>query len=121
MPLEVEIVRVADVDVIVLQLLQHQGRTGNITTPIPALDIANLFSRVRCPLCGWRPDSSSRWCCDPLAAPEPFFPGCGTIWNTFSTRGQCPGCDHQWQWTSCLSCGGWSLHQDWYEEQESQG
>jgi len=62
-----------------------------------------------------RPDASSRWCCHPHETPEPFFPGCGTVWNTFSTRGRCPGCDHQWLWTSCLSCGEWSLHQDWYE------
>ena len=47
--------------------------------------------------------------------PEPPFDGCGTSWNTFLTRGRCPGCRHQWQWTSCLRCHGWSLHEDWYE------
>jgi hypothetical protein len=44
-----------------------------------------------------------------------MFDGCGARWNTFTTRGKCPGCRHQWQWTSCLRCLGWSLHEDWYE------
>jgi len=22
-----------------------------------------------------------------------------------------------WRWTSCLRCAGWSLHEDWYEEE----
>ena len=30
------------------------------------------------------------------------------------TRGRCPGCQHQWQWTTCLSCGVASLHEHWY-------
>jgi hypothetical protein len=72
---------------------------------------------IRCPLCGWRPKPSSRWCCDVGGTPEPPFTACGTIWNTFSTRGRCPGCDHQWQWTSCLACHRPSRHADWYETQ----
>jgi hypothetical protein len=104
-----------------MQLLQQQSRTGSVTITVPTLDEDNVFSRVRCPLCGWRPSSSSRWCCRPFETPEPFFAGCGTIWNTFSTRGQCPGCNHQWRWTSCLSCHGWSRHEDWYEEETSRG
>lgn len=71
---------------------------------------------IRCPHCQWRPAPSSRWCCDATGAPEPFFESCGTVWNTFSTHGRCPGCGHQWLWTSCLQCGQWSLHVDWYEE-----
>jgi len=105
----------AGVDVPLLQLLRDQNRTGSVTITVPIVREEDLFNRVRCPLCGWRPDSTSRWCCDPSVSPEPSFPGCGTIWNTFSTRGQCPGCDHRWRWTSCLSCAGWSLHEDWYE------
>jgi hypothetical protein len=73
------------------------------------------FKRIRCPLCGWQPDASSRWSCEPADSPEPFFRGCGTVWNTFVTRGLCPGCSHQWRWTSCLRCHGWSLHEDWYD------
>jgi hypothetical protein len=71
--------------------------------------------RIRCPLCEWTPGKSSTWCCFSEGTPEPPFPSCGTSWNTFSTRGRCPGCGHQWKWTSCLRCGGFSLHQDWYE------
>lgn len=72
------------------------------------------FSRIRCPLCQWQPNASSRWCCAPNEYPEYFYGGCYTSWNSFETRGLCPGCQHQWRWTICLSCHGWSLHEDWY-------
>jgi hypothetical protein len=76
------------------------------------------FGRVRCPLCGWQPSATSLWACQSLGTPEPFFGGCGAMWNTFDTRGRCPGCSHQWQWTSCHLCHGWSLHDDWYEQDD---
>lgn len=74
------------------------------------------FDGVRCPHCSWKPAASSRWCCESAGSPEPAFQACGTVWNTFSTRGRCPGCLHQWGWTSCLRCNGWSLHEDWYTQ-----
>ena len=40
-------------------------------------------------------------------------------WNTFETRGKCPDCAHQWRWTSCLRCEGWSRHEDWYVKKDS--
>lgn len=52
------------------------------------------------------------------ALPSAFFEGCGIVWNTFSTHGCCPGCSHQWRWTSCLRCGKSSLHKDWYAERD---
>ena len=70
--------------------------------------------RVRCPLCGWRPAPTSLWVCADCGHPEYFYGGCGHVWNTFETRGICPGCGHRWRWTSCLYCAGWSLHEDWY-------
>jgi hypothetical protein len=74
------------------------------------------FGRIRCPLCRWQPTPVDTWCCDSSGpSPEQFFGGCGTVWNTFATRGRCPGCDHQWRWTVCLRCHGWSLHDDWYD------
>jgi hypothetical protein len=76
------------------------------------------FGRVRCPLCHWRPRASSRWFCADCGHPEYFYGGCGTAWNTFETRGLCPGCKHQWRWTACLSCAGWSAHEEWYERGE---
>jgi hypothetical protein len=76
------------------------------------------FQGIRCPQCHWRPAPSSRWCCDCVGTPEPFFEGCGTVWNTFSTRGRCPGCSHQWGWTSCLQCHQASRHADWYDERD---
>jgi hypothetical protein len=99
----------------VIHGLRDQNRVGNLPLTIFRLTEEETFHGVRCPLCAWRPDASSRWSCEPSQSPEPSFPGCLTVWNTFSTRGRCPGCDHQWRWTSCLSCHGWSLHEDWYE------
>jgi hypothetical protein len=78
----------------------------------------DAFRSIRCPVCSWRPLSSSRWTCICYGTPEPYFEACGTIWNTFATRGRCPGCSHQWQWTSCLRCEQASLHVDWYEGDE---
>jgi hypothetical protein len=75
------------------------------------------FGRIRCPLCKWRPSAASRWYCGDCPHPENFFGGCGTVWNTFDTRGLCPGCGHLWRWTSCLMCWGWSPHEDWYAEE----
>ncbi len=72
------------------------------------------FSRIRCPLCSWQPQKSSRWWCADAGFPEYFYEACGTSWNTFETGGRCPGCAHLWRWTSCLRCGENSLHKDWY-------
>jgi hypothetical protein len=80
----------------------------------PFDDEERTSRRIRCPLCDWQPTRDSRWCCAGALTPEAPFGGCGTVWNTFDTAGRCPGCDHQWVWTSCLRCGGWSLHEDWY-------
>ena len=85
-----------------------------ITTPERGEDEAHL--RIRCPLCEWEPGPGSEWACVRIDVPEGFRGGCGTVWNTFATRGRCPGCQYQWKWTKCLRCGGWSLHEDWYEE-----
>ncbi|MEW6737174.1 MAG: hypothetical protein AB1489_38170 [Acidobacteriota bacterium] len=87
-------------------------KTTDSTTQLD--DEAPDFSRIRCPLCQWQPTALSRWCCANCKHPEHFFNACGTVWNTFSTAGQCPGCGHQWRWTACLYCGGWSLHEAWY-------
>jgi len=75
------------------------------------------YDPIRCPQCGWRPTAADRWSCTWTGAPEPRFDACGTTWNTFATRGRCPGCSHQWMWTSCLRCAQWSLHEDWYHRE----
>ena len=75
----------------------------------------NERSRIRCPHCLWQPNPSSRWVCWTVGPPENFAGGCGTRWNTFDTRGLCPGCSYQWRWTICLNCYEWALHEDWYE------
>ena len=76
--------------------------------------------RIRCPKCQWQPDRSSTWVCLSGPGPEPAFESCGTAWNTFDTGGRCPGCGHQWHWTTCLWCHEWSPHLDWYEESEGE-
>ena len=98
-----------------LQLLENDLASRRVATEIRELERDEEAQGVRCPLCGWRPTAASRWCCWWSEGPEPYFTSCGAEWNTFTTRGRCPGCQHQWRWTSCLRCGEWSLHDDWYE------
>jgi hypothetical protein len=71
--------------------------------------------RVRCPLCRWQPSAYDLWYCSDAGHPEYFFGGCGALWNTFETRGRCPGCNHLWRWTMCLRCAAWSPHEEWYD------
>jgi hypothetical protein len=74
-------------------------------------DKAEIF----CPQCSWRPGPDNRWQC---------MPSCGTVWNTFWTRGVCPGCGHKWRQTQCLACGELSPHEAWYHyppEAEDEG
>jgi len=101
-------------------LLKESRRTDHIVSTISDLEKDDSLAGIRCPLCSWRPSARDLWCCLSLGTPEPPFPSCGTQWNTFSSHGKCPGCSHQWQWTSCLRCEGWSLHNDWYETPRSQ-
>jgi hypothetical protein len=101
----------------------HAFRRGNPdvgTVEIPKFRLEEHEGEpeIRCPLCFWHPRPSSKWFCAFCPHPEGLLGGCGTMWNTFDTHGRCPGCQHQWRWTSCLSCGGWSLHADWYVERE---
>jgi SMI1 / KNR4 family (SUKH-1) len=81
------------------------------------IDPAPDFSRIRCPLCRWRPIASSLWSCEGEEHLEHFFDGCGTAWNTFNTHGLCPGCGHRWRWTACLNCDGWSPQEEWYSKE----
>ena len=99
-------------------LFKKADAPGQITRDLTRPADDEQFSRIRCPRCQWQPDASSRWLCWSGDGPEPPFEACGTSWNTFATRGRCPGCAHQWQWTSCLRCDEWSLHEDWYDHQD---
>jgi hypothetical protein len=62
-------------------------------------------AEIYCPHCEWRPAPEDRWEC---------VPSCSTIWNTFWTRGVCPGCSYKWTKTQCLVCGQVSPHEAWY-------
>ncbi len=77
-------------------------------------DPATGGGHIQCPACKWQPDKNSRWFCIAMGPPENFSAGCGHGWNTFDTRGTCPGCQYQWRHTTCLSCTVTSLHGDWY-------
>jgi hypothetical protein len=102
-----------------LLLLKDDRASRPVIIDVPDLDQDEGLIGIRCPQCEWRPSASSRWSCVWVETPEAFFEACGTEWNTFATRGRCPGCAHQWQWTSCLRCGEWSLHEEWYESPET--
>ena len=95
--------------------LLKDTRSSDSTIVRTMFDESDEMEGIRCPRCHWRPSASSRWSCISRDAPEPPFEGCGTVWNTFATKGRCPGCRHQWHWTSCLRCAEWSPHVDWYE------
>lgn len=82
-----------------------RGKDRIIPLPIDD-DIDKDFSGVRCPACKWRPSRTDTWACNP---------GCGEVWNTFATRGECPGCQRRWVNTQCTRCGVWSEHDLWYE------
>ena len=71
----------------------------------PAADDADTphGSRIRCPRCAWEPGRGDVWSCH-----------CGHTWNTFETRGVCPGCGHVWRETQCPRCSAWSPHESWY-------
>lgn len=85
-----------------------RGKDRIIPLPVDD-DIDKDFSGVRCPACKWRPSRTDTWACNP---------GCGEVWNTFATRGECPGCQRRWVNTQCTRCGVWSEHDAWYERPE---
>jgi len=104
-----------------LLLLQDRAKPAESkSNPTSRIQQPVDFSRIRCPLCAWRPTATHRWFCAPCDYPEFFTDGCGACWNTFSTHGRCPSCGHQWRWTACLNCSGWSPHEDWYEDSSAQ-
>ncbi|MEZ5426537.1 MAG: hypothetical protein R2747_09750 [Pyrinomonadaceae bacterium] len=103
---------------LIFRLFQKNLETKKIIEDEMHEDESDPYKRIRCPLCKWQPVASSRWYCVSVGFPEHFPDGCGTVWNTFDTRGKCPGCNHQWRWTTCLYCHRESLHEDWYEKDE---
>jgi len=66
-----------------------------------------MATEIYCPKCEWHPGPHDRWMC---------IPGCKTVWNTFETHAQCPGCHKQWHVTQCLTCHAVSAHDDWYHD-----
>ena len=91
------------------------GRPGDPSIVDEPLRLAGLRSRaplVRCPRCRYRPRRRDRWVCRP---------SCGTVWNTFATRGRCPGCGLQWAVTACPACHEISPHLAWYEPADDAG
>jgi len=66
-------------------------------------------TNVSCPKCGWEPDEKDIWVCDE----------CKTRWNTFQTRGKCPGCGKVFIDTQCSKqkggCGELSLNAEWFQ------
>ncbi len=67
--------------------------------------LGSVLTGIRCPHCKWTPRAKNLWSCK-----------CGHHWNTFDTRGLCPGCSFQWEITVCLQCGAVSRNPEWYVE-----
>ncbi|HEY9028960.1 MAG TPA: hypothetical protein VIP05_32040, partial [Burkholderiaceae bacterium] len=67
---------------------------------------------IHCPKCEWKPHHEDRWSC---------VPSCGTAWNTFWTRGVCPGCGVEWPITQCPGCEQHSPHESWYHSKQPGG
>ena len=100
-------------------MLEKTGAYKEIIRVLEENDADDKFARIRCPACKWRPEAASRWTCYDLFGTEHPRGGCLTEWNTFDTRGRCPGCNHKWIRTTCLRCHVHSLHEDWYENEQS--
>jgi hypothetical protein len=100
---------------VVLLVLKDDRATREVVITRERPDEDEKFNAIRCPQCDWRPVASSRWQCTGAGTPEAPFTGCGATWNTFVTGGVCPGCSHQWRWTSCHRCREWSPHDEWYD------
>jgi tetratricopeptide (TPR) repeat protein len=81
--------------------LDREDRKG--FADLEAYATGELLSHVQCPRCAKQPHDHDRWLCS-----------CGMSWNTFSTRGCCPGCNLQWLETACPVCHELSPHTDWY-------
>lgn len=101
-----------------ITMLEKTPQYDEILRVLEEKDADDKFSRIRCPACEWRPEAASRWTCFDFYQTEHPTGGCWTEWNTFDTRGLCPGCSHQWIRTTCLRCSVHSLHEDWYEDNE---
>lgn len=71
--------------------------------------MSNDKADIYCPRCEWRPGPHDVWDC---------VPSCGTTWNTFWTRGVCPGCGVKWPSTQCYGCEKFSPHEAWYHYRE---
>ena len=74
-----------------LELLKRGPSSTFTPFTKPRDDEDEQFSRIRCPLCHWQPTPSTVWACESYGTPEPYFGGCGTLWNTFATRREVSG------------------------------
>jgi hypothetical protein len=93
-------------DIAFIPLVVGLVRGRDRVSPVVTGERDDHNTGIRCPSCGWRPARHDAWRC---------APGCGEVWNTFETRGECPGCEKFWAQTQCLRCGAWSPHDLWYE------
>jgi hypothetical protein len=77
---------------IVYKFFQERLKPAETTKKTQDSEKANEFDRIRCPFCKWSPKPSSHRYCGDCGYAEYFFDGCGTAWNTFTSRGRCTGC-----------------------------
>lgn len=82
---------------------QHRSKCRMLSPAELDQILGSVLPGIRCPQCKWTPRTNNLWSCK-----------CGHHWNTFDTRGLCPGCRYQWEITGCLQCGAMSPHPEWY-------
>jgi Zn-dependent protease len=58
-----------------------------------------------CPSCGFSPPLGNFWRCDE----------CGTSFDTFDCRAQCPGCGKLFRLTTCPNCGKQHFINEWFD------
>jgi hypothetical protein len=89
-------------------LTTQYSRKPRITSPAELDEIfGSILPGIRCPRCKWAPRTKILWSCK-----------CEHQWNTFDTRGLCPGCGYQWERTACFQCGEESPHREWYVDNQ---
>lgn len=62
--------------------------------------------KISCPICHWAPPIGEFWQCEE----------CLTEFDTFETGAKCPGCENEWEKTTCLACTRESVHGLWYSK-----
>ncbi len=90
-------------------LLTREGdaaRAKEATRRAAELLASPYLDRAACPSCGWIPCGQGLWKCE----------GCGSAFDPFEARGECPKCAKVQAETACLACRKKSPPATWWKE-----